>query len=143
MLKVSTKGRYALRIMIDLAQHMEGGSVSLRSVAERQNVTPKYMESIMSLLLKEELVVSTRGKSGGYRLAREPKDYSVYEILHAAEGNLSPVQCLATATNQCPNKGTCPTLPMWEELDEIVKKYLTSCNLEKLIANTDHKHLCD
>ena len=142
MLKISTKGRYALRIMIDLAHHLEDGPVSLRAVAERQNVTLKYMECIMSLLLREELVVSSRGKSGGYKLTREPKDYNVYEILHAAEGNLAPVQCLATAVNDCPLQSSCPTLPMWEGLDKIVQEFLKGYTLDRLVKEDSREHRC-
>lgn len=142
MLKISTKGRYALRIMIDLAHHLEDGPVSLRAVAERQNVTLKYMECIMSLLLREELVVSSRGKSGGYKLTREPKDYNVYEILHAAEGNLAPVQCLATAVNDCPLQSSCPTLPMWEGLDKIVQDFLKGYTLDQLVKEDSREHRC-
>jgi len=143
MLKISTKGRYALRIMIDLAHHVEEGPVSLRAVAERQNVTLKYMESIMSLLLREELVISSRGKSGGYKLTRAPKDYDVYEILHAAEGNLAPVQCLATSVNDCPLQGTCPTLPMWKGLDHIVQEYLKGYTLDQLLREGAPPKFCE
>ncbi len=143
MLKISTKGRYALRIMIDLAHHVEEGPVSLRAVAERQNVTLKYMESIMSLLLREELVISSRGKSGGYKLTRAPKDYDVYEILHAAEGNLAPVQCLATSVNDCPLQGTCPTLPMWKGLDNIVQEYLKGYTLDQLLREGEKPQFCE
>lgn len=143
MLKISTKGRYALRIMIDLAHHVEEGPVSLRAVAERQNVTLKYMESIMSLLLREELVISSRGKSGGYKLTRAPKDYDVYEILHAAEGNLAPVQCLATSVNDCPLQGTCPTLPMWKGLDNIVQEYLKGYTLDQLLREGENPQSCE
>lgn len=142
MLKISTKGRYALRIMLDLAHHCNEGPVSLRAVAERQNITLKYMESIMSLLLREELVVSTRGKSGGYRLTKEPKDYNVYDILRAAEGNLAPVQCLATPLNDCPLHETCPTLPLWEGLDKVVKSYLKEFTLDKVDASKILAHKC-
>lgn len=142
MLKISTKGRYALRIMIDLAHHIEGGPVSLRAVAQRQKVTLKYMESIMSLLLREELVSSTRGKSGGYKLSRKPEEYSVYEILHAAEGNLAPVQCLALEVNDCPLQKICPTLPMWEGLDKVVKDFLTNYTLDKLVVGDLPTNLC-
>lgn len=142
MLKISTKGRYALRIMIDLAHHIEGGPVSLRAVADRQKVTLKYMESIMSLLLKEELVVSTRGKAGGYKLARQPKEYNVYEILHAAEGNLAPVQCLTLSINDCPLQKVCPTLPMWEGLDSLVKNYLMNYTLDMMITGELQSNLC-
>ena len=143
MLKISTKGRYALRIMIDLAHHVEEGPVSLRAVAERQNVTLKYMESIMSLLLREELVISSRGKSGGYKLTRAPKDYDVYEILHAAEGNLAPVQCLATSVNDCPLQNTCPTLPMWKGLDNIVQEYLKGYTLDQLLREGENPQFCE
>lgn len=143
MLKISTKGRYALRIMIDLAHHVNDGPVSLRAVAERQDVTLKYMESIMSLLLKEELVMSSRGKSGGYKLTRDPKDYTVYEILHAAEGNLAPVHCLATSINDCPKKDVCPTLPMWNELYDIVKNFMQSYTLDKLEREQLESLACD
>ncbi len=144
MLKISTKGRYALRLMIDLAHHVESGPVSLRAVAERQQVTLKYMESIMSLLLREELVISTRGKSGGYKLTRDPKTYTVYEILHAAEGNLAPVQCLASAVNDCPLHTTCPTLPMWEGLNTLVSDYLKRYTLDMLHqGDVLHTHVCD
>lgn len=129
--------------MIDLAHHTESGPVSLRAVAERQQVTLKYMESIMSLLLREELVISTRGKSGGYKLTREPKDYTVYEILHAAEGNLAPVQCLATSVNNCPLQTTCPTLPMWEGLNTLVSDYLKGYTLDRLQQGDEpHMHAC-
>lgn len=143
MLKISTKGRYALRIMIDLAHHVEEGPVSLRAVAERQNVTLKYMESIMSLLLREELVISSRGKSGGYKLTRAPKDYDVYEILHAAEGNLAPVQCLATSVNDCPLQASCPTLPMWKGLDNIVQEYLKGYTLDQLLRERENPQFCE
>lgn len=132
MLKISTKGRYALRIMLDLAKHSEEGAVSLRTVAERQQITLKYMESIMSLLLREELVISTRGKSGGYKLTRKVEDYNVYEILHAAEGNLAPVQCLAVSENDCPLHKKCPTLPMWTGLEKLVREYLQGFTLDML-----------
>ena len=100
MMRISTKGRYALRIMIDLSHQKSGEPVSLRSIAERQEITLKYMESIMTQLLRAGLVVSVRGKSGGYHLTRQPKEYTVYEILRASEGDLSTVQCLSTPTSR-------------------------------------------
>lgn len=129
--------------MLDLARHTEEGPVSLRTVAERQNITLKYMESIMSLLLREELVISTRGKSGGYKLTRKVENYSVYEILRAAEGNLAPVQCLAVSENDCPMHKECPTLPMWVGLEKLVREYLESYTLDQLIDPDKPHPLCN
>lgn len=134
MMRISTKGRYAVRIMLDLAQHAEGDPVSLRDVAERQRITPKYMESIMSLLLREGLVVSVRGKSGGYRLSRPVTDYTIYDILCAAEGDLAPVACLSQTPQGCELADRCATLPVWRELDEVIRGYLSGVHLSELAA---------
>lgn len=145
MMRISTKGRYAVRIMLDLALHKEQGTVSLRDISERQNITPKYMESIMSLLVKEGLVVSTRGKAGGYSLSRPAEDYTVYDILCAAEGNLQPVQCLTTPTNPCILKDRCITLPLWEGLGQVIRGYLEKHTLADLATNgiPEHMESCD
>lgn len=132
MMRISTKGRYAVRIMLDLAQHAAGDPVSLRDVAERQHITPKYMESIMSLLLREGLVVSARGKAGGYRLAREAGAYTVYDILCAAEGDLAPVACLSQVPQGCELADRCATLPVWRGLDEVIRGYLSGVRLSEL-----------
>lgn len=133
MMRISTKGRYALRIMLDLAQNSEQGPVALREISERQNITPKYMESIMSLLLRDKLVQSMRGKAGGYTLTREPKDYPVYEILSTAEGGLAPVHCLAMEENECPVRQNCLTIPVWEGLHNVIKDYLSGISLDTLM----------
>ena len=99
MMRISTKGRYALRIMLDLAQNGEDSPVALREISERQNITPKYMESIMALLLRDNLVQSLRGKAGGYMLTRKPAEYPLYEILSTAEGGLAPVHSLSMDEN--------------------------------------------
>lgn len=138
MMRISTKGRYALRIMLDLARHAAGEPVSLRDVAERQHITPKYMESIMSLLLKEGMVVSARGKSGGYRLARAAEEFTVYEILCAAEGDLSPVACLAPEAEVCALAEHCATLPVWRELEKVIRGYLTGVRLSELAMGETH-----
>lgn len=143
MMKISTKGRYALRIMIDLARHADSGPVALRAVAERQNITLKYMESIIALLMREKLVVSVRGKAGGYRLARPADQYKVYEILCAAEGDLAPVQCLVAPTNDCMLRDNCATLPLWTGLYEVVKKYLESRTLADLVLKDGSLTYCD
>lgn len=133
MMRISTKGRYALRIMLDLAQHTDQGPVALREISERQNITPKYMESIMSLLLQDKLVQSLRGKSGGYLLTRQPEEYPIYEILSCAEGGLAPVHCLAMDENECPIRPHCLTIPIWEGLHQVIKDYLSGITLQKLI----------
>lgn len=133
MMRISTKGRYAVRIMQDLALNADRGPVSLRDIAERQNITPKYMESIMAILLRKGLVTSLRGKLGGYSLSRKPETYSVYEILCAAEGDMEPVQCLALPQNSCLLKEHCVTLPLWEGLSAVIRAYLESHTLAELI----------
>ena len=132
-MRISTKGRYALRIMLDLAQHAEQGPVALREISERQNITPKYMESIMALLLHDKLVQSLRGKAGGYILTRKPEDYPVYEILASAEGGLAPVHCLSMDENTCPIRQSCLTIPVWEGLHKVIEDYLTGISLQTLI----------
>lgn len=143
MMRISTKGRYALRIMIDLSQQKSGVPVSLRSVAERQNITLKYMEGIMTHLLRAQLVVSIRGKAGGYYLARPAGDYTVYEILKAAEGDLATVHCLSTPKNYCPLNHTCSTLPLWSGLQKVIQQYLESYTLADLVNDSCPQSGCD
>ncbi|MBQ2869172.1 MAG: RrF2 family transcriptional regulator [Akkermansia sp.] len=132
MMRISTKGRYALRIMLDLAQNGEHGPVALREISERQNITPKYMESIMALLLRDNLVQSLRGKAGGYMLTRKPAEYPLYEILSTAEGGLAPVHCLSMDENECPLHDTCLTVPVWVGLHNAIKDYLSGISLAEL-----------
>ena len=133
MMRISTKGRYALRIMLDLAQHTDQGPVALREISERQKITPKYMESIMSLLLRDQLVQSLRGKAGGYKLTKTADKYNLYEILSSAEGGLAPVHCLSMDENDCPLRQTCLTIPVWEGLHKAIEDYLTGISLQTLI----------
>ena len=133
-MRVSTKGRYALRVMIDIAQHQEDGCVSLKGIAERQDVSVKYLEAIVSILNKAGLVVSHRGKEGGYKLSRVPEKYTINEILTLTEGSLAPVVCLENAEgNQCERAYGCITLPMWKKLDEVINDYLGNITLKDLI----------
>ena len=126
----STKGRYALRVMCDLAQHE--GWVSLGDVSRRQNISRKYLEQVVALLHKAGYVESLRGKGGGYRLTRAPEDYTLGQILRAAEGSLAPVSCLDCANDEiCPTIDTCPTVSMWRDLGAVTADYL------------DHKTLAD
>lgn len=132
-MRISTKGRYALRIMLDLAQHTDQGPVALREISERQKITPKYMESIMSLLLRDQLVQSLRGKAGGYKLTKTADKYNLYEILSSAEGGLAPVHCLSMDENECPIRQTCLTIPVWEGLHKAIEDYLSGISLQTLI----------
>ena len=133
-MNITSKGRYALRVMLDLAQHPEDGFVSLKTVAERQGISMKYLESIVGSLKKAELLDSTRGKEGGYRLSREPAAYTVEEILRSIEDNLAPVSCIKDGSIQCDRAAACLTILMWKELDEITNAYLKTVSLEDLIT---------
>ena len=130
---ISTKGRYALRIMLDLAQQEPGAFIPLPAIAERQEASEKYLESIISTLAKAGLVEGQRGKGGGYRLARKPCAYSVGEILRLAEGSLAPVSCLEAGATPCPKAGSCRTLPVWEKLESLICVYLDEVTLTSLL----------
>ena len=131
---VSTRGRYALRIMLELGRHEGEGCVPLPVIAENQQISEKYLESIVSLLAKAKLVEGQRGKGGGYRLTRPLSECSVGEILRLTEGSLAPVSCLDGDTNACPRAGQCSTLPMWEKLDRLINGYLDSVRLSDLLG---------
>ena len=131
---ITSKGRYALRVMIDLAQHPDEGYISLKTIADRQNVSMKYLEMIVGYLKKADIVESTRGKEGGYRLSRKADEYSVGEILRCMEDNLAPVACIKEGSVDCEKAGGCLTLPMWRELDDLVNGYLDNITLDDLIS---------
>ena len=135
-MKISTRGRYALRVMIDLAEHQEEKYVSLKSIAERQKIPFKYMENIMRELTKSNLVYGVHGKGGGYHLTRESKDYTIDEILEVTEGGLAPVSCLECKENTCPLKDRCKTLRMWKDFYRLIKDYFSSITLSSLVGNT-------
>ncbi|MBE6480622.1 MAG: RrF2 family transcriptional regulator [Olsenella sp.] len=129
----STKGRYALRVMADLANHE--GWVSLGDIAERQGISRKYLEQVMALLLKAGYVESTRGKSGGYRLAQPAEEYTLGNILRAVEGTLAPVACLdCTSGEICPRVEDCPTVDVWRDLGSVTSAYLNEKRLSDLIT---------
>ena len=130
---VSTRGRYALRVMIDIAENGDGKYTAMKSVAERQGISLKYMEKILPLLVSANLIEGVHGKGGGYRLTREPKDYSVSEILNVTEGSLAPVACLECGAEACKRTAECRTLPMWMELNRIVNDYLDKVTLADLM----------
>lgn len=129
---ISTKGRYALRVMISLASHDSSEYLPLSVIAEEQEISLKYLESIIAVLSREKMVDGLRGKGGGYRLSRDVKDYSVGEILRLTEGSLAPVACLEGEKNQCKRAGTCRTLPMWEKLNLMINDYLDNVSLADL-----------
>lgn len=135
-MKISTKGRYALRVMIDLAAHPEGAVISLRDIAERQGITLKYLEQIIPLLSRAGLLKSMRGSNGGYRLIRPPSAYTAGEILRAVEGSLVPVACLENEPNLCPRCGDCKTLPFWQGLARVIDNYADGITLEDLLHGT-------
>lgn len=129
---ITTKGRNALKVMLDLAQHNDGSNISLTDIAERVKESQKYLETTVASLSAAGLIVSARGKSGGYRLAKSPEAYTVAEIITAAEGSIAPVSCLDRA-NPCENAGNCLSLPLWRELDEVIMNFLNSKSLADLI----------
>ena len=129
---VSTKGRYALRVMIDLAEHHSGEYIPLKEVASRQEISEKYLESIIKVLVRDGLLDALRGKGGGYRLNRAPADYSVGSILRLTEGTLAPVACLENPTNPCPRAAECKTLPMWQKLNQMISSFFDSYTLAEL-----------
>lgn len=131
---ISTRGRYALRVMIDLAEHNTDGYIPLKDIAARQGISQKYMESIMTLLSKNKFVEGVHGKGGGYRLNREPREYKIGDILRLTEGTLAPVACLECGAAPCERASECRTLPMWEKLDELINGYLDSVTLADLMA---------
>ena len=133
---ISTKGRYAHRVMVDLAEHQTEGYLPLKEIAERQEISEKYLESILKILVQNRLLTGLRGKGGGYRLNRDAKDYSVGEILRLAEGTLAPVSCLDCKPNKCERAASCRTLPMWEKLNTLISNYLYSVSLADLIDSS-------
>ena len=132
---VSTRGRYALRVMIDLAERSDGAYVAMKEVAKRQQISLKYLERILPLLVEARLVEGVRGKGGGYRLTREADQYTLGEILRAAEGDLAPVSCLEKDAPPCARAEGCRTLPMWRELNTLITDYLDGKTLADLIKN--------
>ena len=131
--KISTKGRYALRMMLDLAEHQGDGYVALKDIAQRQGISKKYLEPIVPMLGRADVLRTTRGYQGGYRLARAPQEYTVGEILCLTEGGLAPVACLDQHPNPCPRCGACATLPMWEGLERVIRNYLDGITLQDLL----------
>ena len=130
---ISTRGRYALRVMLDLAENGNGEYIAMKKIAERQGISLKYLERILPVLTQNYIVEGVQGKGGGYRLTRKPEEYKVGEILRLTEGDLAPVSCLECGTEPCPKRDVCKTLPMWTKLHDMIGEYLDSVTLADLL----------
>jgi len=131
--KVSTKGRYALRMLLDLAENKDNGFIPLKDIAERQNISKQYLEQIVSIISSLGALRTNRGKQGGYMLAKEPSEYTVGQILRITEGNLAPIACLEDKVNQCERVKKCKTLSMWKGLYKVIADYLDNITLQDLL----------
>ena len=132
-MKISTKGRYALRLMLDLAEHQNDGFIALKDIAARQGISKKYREQIIPMLNTPELLRTNRGFQGGYKLAKSPDQYTVGMILRLTEGSLAPVACLGQLPNRCERAGECPTLYVWEGLNKVITEYLDGITLQDIM----------
>ena len=130
---ISTRGRYVLRVLIDLAEHYDGHYTAMKEVAQRQNISLKYLEKILPLLVKEGYIEGVHGKGGGYILTREPSEYRIGDILRLTEGNLAPVACLEQNATPCNRTAECRTLPMWNHLNKMINEYLDSVTIADLM----------
>ena len=136
-MKISTKGRYALRIMLDIAMHDDGKFIPLKDIAKRQELTVKYLEQIISLLNKAGYLQSLRGNAGGYRLIKRPDEDIVGDILRITEGDLAPIACLKENNKICLRRNDCLTLPFWQGLDKVIKEYVDGITLQDLITQVN------
>ncbi len=132
---ISTKGRYALRVMVDLAEHREEGYIPLKAVAQRQDISEKYLEAIIKLLVRAGLLSGLRGKGGGYKLTKDPAQYTVGDILRLTEDSLAPVACLGPGAAPCVKAAECRTRSLWQGLDKVIRDYLDSVTVADLMAS--------
>lgn len=132
-MKISTKGRYAVRMLLDLAQHKENGFIALKDIAERQEISKKYLEQIVPVLNRSDILLANRGSQGGYKLAKTPDKYTVGMILRLTEGSIAPVACLENDPNECPRSGECPTLFIWKGLNDVIANYLDGITLQDIL----------
>ena len=140
---ISTRGRYSVRILLDLAQHRGSGFIPVKDVAARQEISLKYIERMMPVLKKAGLVDSVHGIGGGYRLTREPDAYPLWEILQLAEGSLAPVACLQEGAALCSRAAECPTLPVWQGLHKVICEYLDGITLQDILDREQVRQIDD
>lgn len=134
-MKISTKGRYALRMLLDLAEHQQDGFIALKDIAARQHISKKYLEQIVPILNKSNILQANRGFQGGYRLVNSPREYSVGSILRLTEGSITPVACLDFEPAGCERRNDCITLPLWQELSKVIADYLDNITLQDILDN--------
>lgn len=134
-MKISTRGRYAIRVVLDLAERDTGEYIPLTDVAKRQEISEKYLEAIVAMLVKNNLLIALRGKGGGYKLTKRPDEYSVADILRVTEGAFAPVACLEQQPNRCERMEQCKTLKMWEGLQTILNDYFENITIQDLLDN--------
>lgn len=134
---ISTKGRYAVRVLIDMAEHADEGRIRLKDIAERQEISEKYLQHIAKLLVERNLLRGFGGKGGGYELTRAPEDYPIIEILEATEGSLAPVACLAEGAEPCERAATCTTLPMWTRFNETMHEFFGDVTVADLLNGAE------
>lgn len=139
---ITTKGRYGLRLMVDLAQQKPGAFIPLKDVAERQEISEKYLEAIVRALMGAGLLEGRRGRTGGYRLVKSPAEYTAAEILEAAEGSLAPVACLRNTQTPCAREGECKTLPVWRGFEKTIRDYFSTISLNELADGTFKEPAC-
>ena len=130
---ISTKARYALRVMIDLAQNQQDEYIPLKDIAARQDISEKYLEIILKALVKGKIIKGLRGKGGGYMLTRSPEEYVIGEIIELTEGPLAPVACMLPDADPCPRKDTCMTLPLWQKYDSVIHDFFYNITLEDVL----------
>ena len=140
-MKISTKGRYAVRLMLDIAQNSNGGNVSIKDVSERQGISLKYLEQIVNMLSKAGFLRSQRGSQGGYRMVKAPSEYTVGDILRVTEGDIAPVACLTDEENQCDRADTCITLDFWRGLYDVINRYLDSVTIGDLLERQNEENV--
>lgn len=131
-MKITSRGRYALKVVIDIAEQKSDEYIKLNDIALRHGISEKYLESIIASLTKSGLLIGVRGKGGGYKLSKKPEEYTVGSILKVTEGSLSPVSCLDCKPNTCVSEATCKTLPLWQGLDKVIDDYLESVTIADL-----------
>ena len=138
---ISTRGRYALRVLIDLAEHKEEGYIPMKDVAERQAISLKYLEKLMPVLTGAHLIEGVHGKGGGYRLTKEPQEYVIGDVLRLMEGSLAPVACLEPGAATCPRASFCKTLPLWSRLNRAIADCVDGVNLSDLLQESGDNYV--